>query len=206
MARINLLPWREERRKHKQKEFLLLLGFAVIVTGGAMAGVHSFIAGSIEFQTERNAYLDKEIKKLDQQIKEINQLEAMKKSLIARIEIIQQLQASRPRFVHFADELVRTLPDGVFLTKVVQKGNQITLDGVAQSNARVSNYMWNIDKSKWLSDPNLDVIHTNDKGGERTSQFVLRAAQVVGDKDHPTANQNNVTVKNNKAKTGGKKK
>ncbi|MEJ2346870.1 MAG: PilN domain-containing protein [Gammaproteobacteria bacterium] len=177
MARINLLPWREELRKQRRQQFIVVLGLAVVLAGVAMAGVHFFVDGQIQFQRERNAYLDGQIHQLDQQIKEIRSLEATRKRLEARINIIQQLQASRPEFVHLFDELVKTLPDGVYLTKMEEKGSGITLNGIAQSNARVSNYMWNLEKSGWLADPDLRVIKTVDKDGARVSEFVLHVVQ-----------------------------
>jgi type IV pilus assembly protein PilN len=183
MARINLLPWREERRKQRQQDFFVMLGLSVALAGAVMGAVHFFVDSAIEFQRERNSFLNREIAQLDKQIKEINTLEAMKKRLLARIDIIQQLQSSRPEVVHLVDELARTLPDGVYLTNVVQENKNITLKGMAQSNARVSTYMWNLDKSDWLDNPNLDVIHTSQKAGARTSEFVLRAAQMHNNKD-----------------------
>jgi len=177
MARINLLPWREEQRKQRQQQFLVTLVVAVLVTGAVMGGVHFFVDHNIEFQKQRNAFLDKEIKKLDERIKEIDAIDKTKRLLEARIKIIQDLQSSRPQFVHLFDELVKTLPDGVYLTDMKQSGGEITVQGIAQSNARISTYMWNIEKSQWLTNPNLQVIQTSDKDGTRISKFVLTAQQ-----------------------------
>lgn len=188
MARINLLPWREELRKQNQQQFFVFLGLAVILAGAAMVGVHVFVNDAMEFQQQRNAYLEKEIRKLDVQIKEIKALETTRRRLEARIKIIQELQGSRPEFVHLFDELVRTLPEGVYLTKMVQKGAGVTLNGVAQSNARVSNYMWNLDKSGWLADPDLRVIQTKKAGDGRESTFTLHVVQ-ANKKDRVAGNQ-----------------
>ncbi len=177
MARINLLPWREELRAEKQKNFLTILGTAVACTGIIMAGVHVYFVDRIDYQSRRNTYLTGEIRHLDNKIKEINELESTKRNLQARLDIIQQLQSSRPEIVHLFDELVQTIPDGVYLTKVSQKGGTISLVGVAQSNARVSSYMWGLDKSEWLTSPKLSVIKTTEKEGQRNSNFTLNVTQ-----------------------------
>lgn len=177
MARINLLPWREEQRKEKQQNFLVTLISVILITGVIMAGVHFYYVDRIDYQNSRNAYLNKEIRALDQQIKEIRDLEDTKKQLQAQLDIIQTLQSSRPEVVHLFDQLVKTLPDGVYLTSLRQTGNKLVIQGIAQSNARVSSYMWNIDKSDWLADPKLDVISTKGSGNERLSNFTLNVMQ-----------------------------
>lgn len=182
MARINLLPWREELRKEKQKNLLTVLGIAVACTAVIMAGVHIYFVDRIDFQNRRNTYLTGEIALLDNKIKEINELESTKRNLQARLDIIQHLQSSRPEIVHLFDELVQTIPDGVYLTKVSQKGGTISLVGVAQSNARVSNYMWGLDKSEWLTNPRLSVIKTTENAGQRSSNFTLDVSQASKNK------------------------
>lgn len=150
MAKINLLPWREERRKQRQQEFFVLLG---MTAGAAVLMVLAalwFIGSQIDAQTDRNATLQREITALDAQIKEIEELDRQRDRLIARKEIIEQLQATRSQMVHLFDELVRTLPEGVQLGGIKQSGTTLTLDGAAQSNARVSAYMRNLDTSSWL--------------------------------------------------------
>lgn len=189
MARINLLPWREELRKEQQKQFLAVLGLATGAALFVMFIVHSFYEDKISYQNARNAYLQSEIAILDRQIKEIDELESTKQNLQARLDIIQRLQSSRPEIVHLFDELVRTLPEGVYLTKATQRGNLISVDGVAQSNARVSSYMWNIDKSEWLGNPQLDVIQTAQADGQRSSKFVLRANQTRKSKEQAEKGQ-----------------
>ncbi len=183
MAHINLLPWREELRSQKQQQF------AVISGGTAVAGLllvlltHMQMEGKIDNQNQRNAFLEKEIQVLDERITKIKDLEKTKTALLARMDVIQQLQGSRPQSVHLMDELVKTLPDGVYLDKITQSGNSLTLVGNAQSNARVSAYMRNISKSGWLHAPKLDVIETRETGNKRSAEFVLRASQKTRSKD-----------------------
>jgi type IV pilus assembly protein PilN len=158
MARINLLPWREERRKQRQQEFFVLLGASAVSAIVAVFVAMWFIGTQIDAQTERNATLSREITALDAQIAEIEELDRQRDRLIARKEIIEQLQATRSQMVHLFDELVRTLPDGVQLQAIKQAGQALTLEGVAQSNARVSAYMRNLDASAWLKDSEIIKI------------------------------------------------
>jgi type IV pilus assembly protein PilN len=179
MAHINLLPWREELRKQKQQQFAVV-GVGSAVLGGLLVLlVHMQMEGVIDNQNQRNQFLENEIAELDKKINKIKELEKTKTALLARMDIIQQLQRSRPQSVHLMDELVYTLPDGVFLEKINQKGTALTLSGMAQSNARVSAYMRNIDSSEWLGNPQLDVIKTKDGKQRRTAEFTLRAGQVT---------------------------
>jgi type IV pilus assembly protein PilN len=178
MARINLLPWREELRKEKQNQFVVTLMIMVGITGLIMAGVHFYFDDRIDYQNSRNAYLNSEISKLDIQISKIKTFEAEKKNLQARLDIIQRLQGSRSEIVHLFDEVVRTLPDGVYLKTLKQAGNNLTINGIAQSNARVSSYMWNIEKSEWIGNPKLTVISTAKSGNQRSSDFSLQVQQV----------------------------
>lgn len=166
MARINLLPWRAERRKLRQKEFMTMLGLA-----GAAALLLSFLIvmyynGQIEGQQNRNQYLRDQIVLVDQQIKEIEELDKKKANLLARKQVIEELQASRSQMVHLFDELVRTIPEGVRLNSIKQNGQTLTLDGFAQSNARVSSYMRNLEESGWMANPDLSIIEAKgeDKG------------------------------------------
>ena len=178
MARINLLPWREVERKRKQREFGIMLGVGLAIALAASVYMHIHVEGMIDYQNRRNAFLEGEIAKLNTMISEIRDLEKTKANLIARMNIIQQLQESRPEIVHLFDELVGTLPDGVYLTKVGQKGRDIDLDGRAQSNARVSAYMRNIDSSSWIGSANLKLIEHKDKTGTGFSRFQLAAKQI----------------------------
>ncbi|HIP52505.1 MAG TPA: pilus assembly protein PilN [Chromatiales bacterium] len=179
MAHINLLPWRELERKKRQREFGFVVAGAVVLT--LLAGVYSHIHinGLIEAQNRRNTFLRNEIQALDKKISEIKELEKVKANLLARMEIIQQLQVSRPQIVHLFDEIVNTLPDGVYLTRIEQKGDLITIKGRAQSNARVSAYMRNIEKSEWLNRPTLKVIENKEQTQTGLSHFTLQVKQVA---------------------------
>lgn len=179
MAKINLLPWREELRKERQKDFGVMLGAAAVLALLVWGGFHVYHTQLIEYHQARNSYLQKEIAKLDEKIKAIEQLQKEKERLLARMRAIEQLQSNRPLIVRFFDEVVKTLPDGVSLISIVQKGKNITITGVAQSNARVSNFMRNLDSSEWLTAPDLNIIQAVDKGGQRISNFTLKFKQVV---------------------------
>lgn len=179
MARINLLPWREELRKQKQRDFGVIAVSSVILAGLIVLLAHFHVDGLINNQNQRNAYLQDEIEILNQRIGRIKELEAMKQNLLARMNVIQELQSSRPESVHLLDEMVRTLPDGVHLKKFAQNNKALTMTGVAESNARVSDYMRKIDQSDWLTDPRLKVIKTTESGRRRIANFTLRGNQKV---------------------------
>jgi len=178
MPRINLLPWREELRQKRKKEFLLALLGAVLFGGLVVYASKLTVQGWISNQNSRNAILTAEIAELDKQIAEIEGLETQKSRLLARMEIIDQLQRSRPEVVHLFDELVDALPEGVHLTELKQTGTRIDIKGEAQSSTRVSALMRNIADSSWLRDPGLDVVQTVDSGPSRNSQFTVFAQQV----------------------------
>ena len=162
MARINLLPWRAERRKQRQKEFGVMLGLAALAGVVLWFLVNSYYNGQIEGQNERNAYLQDQIRQLDAQITEIEELDRQRARLLARKEVIEQLQANRSQMVHLFDSLVRTIPDGVVLTAIKQEGEKLTLEGRSQSNARVSTYMRNLEGSGWMTKPDLSIIEAKD--------------------------------------------
>ena len=176
MPRINLLPWREAERKRKRQEFgvgaLAALMFAALV----YFIVNWQMQSAIDAQMARNQYLNDQIAELDKQIAEILDLEQQKARLQARIQVIEQLELSRPEIVHVFDQLVRTTPDGIYLTSVKQTNRKIELKGFAQSSTRVASYMRNIDSSEWLTDPALQILETKGPtdGG---SQFTLTATQ-----------------------------
>ena len=153
MTRINLLPWRELLRKEREREFYTLAGGAAFFMGLVIIYIHFHVAGMIETQNGRNLFLDKEIKKVETQIKDIKRLETEKSQLLARMKVIEELQGQRPQMVHLFDEVVKAIPDGVYLTSIKQSGTSVELEGVAQSNARVSAFMRNIDTSHWLAQP-----------------------------------------------------
>lgn len=183
MARINLLPWREWERKRKQREFTGMVAAGAVFAAIAVIIGHMQMEGMISNQQERNRYLEGEIKSLDARIVKIKDLESTKAKLLARMNVIQELQSNRPLSVHLMDELVRTLPDGVYLNKFTQKGADLTMEGVAQSNARVSAYMRNIDGSLWIGNPKLNVIETKTADRRRIAEFTLLASQKAANAD-----------------------
>ena len=179
MAKINLLPWREELRKEKQQEFFILLGISAVLGLAVWGLVHFYHVQLIEYQKSRNMYLEQQISILDKKIEEIQRLEQEKERLLARMRAIELLQGNRPLIVRFFDELVHSLPEGVSVVSLSQKGTNITINGVAQSNARVSSFMRNLESSEWLKNPQLDVIQAKTAEGKRISNFKLRFSQVV---------------------------
>jgi type IV pilus assembly protein PilN len=202
MPRINLLPHRERKRKERKLAFMV----ALVVAAGAgivTAFAAYLLYGSwIEGQEHRNTQLRAEIKTLDKQIEEINDLESQKQKYIARMEIIEKLQRSRPEIVHVFDEIVRTLPEGVYLTSVKQTGKSLKFEGVAQSSTRVSSFMRNLDGSQWLRNPELQVVQTS-KGSGPGSTFVLSAQEVPTPGADDSGNPRAVKGKIRKASVGG---
>ncbi|MBV8878316.1 MAG: PilN domain-containing protein [Gammaproteobacteria bacterium] len=178
MPRINLLPWREAQRKERKLAFLVALGVAALAAGVAAFAAYLLYGSMIEAQEHRNNNLRAAIKTLDKEIEEINSLESAKQKFIARMEIIEKLQRSRPEIVHVFDEIVRTLPEGVYLTSVKQNGMRLKFEGIAQSSTRVSSFMRNLDGSQWLRNPELEVVQTT-KGSGPGSSFTLTADQVT---------------------------
>jgi len=158
MARINLLPWREERRKQRQKEFAFMLGASAVGAVLLTLLIWNFYGRQIDGQNERNQFLEAEIAKVEKQIAEIKELDEKKSKLLARKEIIEKLQANRSQMVHLFDSLVRTIPDGVVLTSIKQDEDTLTLEGRSQSNARVSTYLRNLESSGWMTKPDLQII------------------------------------------------
>jgi type IV pilus assembly protein PilN len=180
MSRINLLPWREVRRKELQTQFLITIGIAALFAGIVWGAVHFYHTQLIEQQVARNSYIEAQISLLDKKIKEIEELEREKERLLSRMRAIEQLQGNRPLIVHFFDELVNKLPEGVSVLTINQRATALTITGVAQSNARVSSFMRNLDSSEWLQNPQLDIIQTQDlKDGVNLSNFTLRFEQVI---------------------------
>jgi type IV pilus assembly protein PilN len=171
MAKINLLPWRADRRKQRQKEFYGMLGGAAFAALIVAFGVVKYFDGLIEKQNGYNTYLQNEITLLDAKIKEIEALDKKKAELLARKAVIEQLQANRSQMVHLFDELVRTMPDGLRLNTIKQTGDLLTLDGIAQSNARVSSYMRALEGSGWMANPDLAIIEA--KGDDKSMPFTF---------------------------------
>lgn len=178
MPSINLLPWREAERKKRQREF------GVAIAGAVVAGVAVVVVALLAYsqmisnQENRNARLTAEIVELEKSITEIDGLERQKERLLARMEIIEQLQKSRPEIVHLFDEVTRQLPEGVYLTGLKQVGARVELRGVAQSSTRVSALMRQIDASEWMSDPEVDRVETKTSGASRQAEFVVYLKQV----------------------------
>lgn len=189
MPQINLLPWREELRTQRNKDFATTCVVFALITLVGIGGIHSWYNQRINWQEQRNDYLRNEISALDTKISVIKDLDSERQALLARMEIIEQLQASRPEIVHLFDEIVETLPEGVFYTKILQKDRSLSLHGVAQSNARVSTLMRNIEASNWMERPTLEEIVRKGKPGSeaedllRFSDFKLKAAQTKINKE-----------------------
>jgi type IV pilus assembly protein PilN len=177
MPRINLLPWREAERKRKRQEFFLSIGAAIATAALVILVGRWQMSSAIEHQNARNQILSDEIAELDKQIQEILGLENQKRRLLARMEIIETLQRSRPEIVHVFDEIVRVLPEGVYLSYLKQSGTRFEIRGVAQSSTRVSAFMRNIDGSEWLADPALQIIETKGQDASRGAEFTLFANQ-----------------------------
>jgi type IV pilus assembly protein PilN len=179
MPRINLLPWREQERKVRRREFGVALG------GAAFAAAIFVVCGAllynswIDSQNAKNNLLKKEIVKLDAAIADIQDLETRKQRLVARMEIIEKLQRKRPEIVHLFDELVKTVPEGIYLTQIKETGKKLEMKGVAQSSTRVSTFMRNIDSSSWMDNPQLQVVETSKDSSTGGSSFTL-TSDVVG--------------------------
>lgn len=185
---INLLPWREELRQEQKKQFGVLT-FTMMLLAGAIVGLAYFqMSSKIDYQLSRNKFLSSEISKLDKEIAEIRDLKKVRRSLVERMEVIQDLQRSRPSIVHLFTEIVSTVPNGVYLESLTQTGSNLLMNGEAESNARVSTYMRNLDASDWLKTPNLTVIEIEDIKVDRISTFTLTVKQTS-----PGANEDEVT-------------
>ena len=178
MARINLLPWREEQRRQLTKQFVSRLFLCAVLTAVVVFYGWFHIGGLIDYQNSRNRYLQGQIQTLQAQLEEIKELESTKERLLARMDVIQTLQTRRPQIVHLFHELASTLPDGVFLSGIKQSQNAVTLEGLAESNARVSAYMRNLDASSWLRNPRLELIEANQEE-DRVSNFKLHLQQTT---------------------------
>ncbi len=183
MAKINLLPWREERRKELLNGFLVMLGLVALFAALTVGIVHFYHSQLIERQNTRIGYIDKRIKEVDKKITEIKELEKQKESLLSRMRAIESLQRDRPLIVHLFDELVRSLPEGLSIVNLRQEGPKVTITGEAQSNARVSSFMRKIEQSEWIKGAKLKVIKESNKGEGNTTkivnEFMLTFEQVM---------------------------
>lgn len=181
-VRINLLDWRAAQREYKRKRFIIqLIGAAIatlIVVGVLPVLYYDHL---LDIQQTRNRYLKARIATADEQLTEIRQLKKTREDLINRMQVIGELQKSRSAIVHYFDQLASTLPDGAHLTGLDDNGTTTTLDGVAESNARVSEYMTNLDNSPWFSNPRLIVIKRDDRGGQPRADFTLEVDSVAPD-------------------------
>jgi type IV pilus assembly protein PilN len=174
MIRVNLLPHRAEKRKARQTQFIVLAGFSLALGVLIVGIVHAAISTQISYQERRNNFLKQEISVLDKQIAEIKKLREQTQSLLSRKTVVENLQSTRSDVVHLLDQMLRILPDGVYLKSLTQKGYGIHLDGYAQSSARVSTLMRSIEDSPWLDTPILIEVHATKVGGKRLSEFSLR--------------------------------
>lgn len=172
MVKINLLPWREERRKQRQKAFHTMLAGSALAAVLASLLMVMYFSGLVSGQEERNEYVREQIREVDKQIKEIDELDRQRARLLARKEVIEELQANRSQMVHLFDSLVRTIPEGVALTSIKQDNQRLTLEGRAQSNVRVSTYMRNLESSGWMTRPDLSIIEA--RSGEAGLPYVFK--------------------------------
>ncbi|MBB5322206.1 PilN domain-containing protein [Marinobacter oulmenensis] len=177
MAKINLRPWREELRAEKQKQFVVMILGAVIIAGGLAFLWKSDMDSRIAYQESRNAYIERATKELDKQIKEIQDLKRKRDELLARMQVIQDLQGKRPVIVRVFDELVRTLPDGLFYKELEKTGDRISIVGMAESNSRISSLMRRFEESDWFTNPDLANVAAADKQRAGYSQFELSVLQ-----------------------------
>ncbi|WP_237068466.1 PilN domain-containing protein [Microbulbifer guangxiensis] len=173
MAKINLLPWRQEYRAQKQKEFQQVAALVVIATGVAVFLWMKTVDGQIANQNERNRLLQTEITALEKQVREIQDLKKRRQQLIDRMRVIQELQGNRPLAVRYFDEMVHAAPEGLWLTGLKRAGKTVEITGVAESNNRVSSFMRNLDQSEWYESPNLTGVTAKPEFGEQASAFQM---------------------------------
>lgn len=178
MAQINLLPWREQLREERKQRFLVAMGGTLVIAAGLVFLAGQYLDGAIEQQNARNDFIKKEIAVLDARIKEISELKERRAQLLERMKIIQDLQGNRPIIGRIFDQLVRTLPDGVFFSAVGRKGDVISIQGNSESNNRVSSLMRNLDASEWMKSPNLTEVKALTAGAiDQASTFKLTVKQ-----------------------------
>jgi len=175
VTRINLLDWRQEQREKNKRQFLILIAIAVIAALAALGVAYWILNEAIDGQNARNQLLNKELSEANKKIKEIQELEKTKADLLARMRVIEELQAGRTATVHFFDEIVKTLPDGVYLKSVKQDSSgNVSIEGVAESNGRVSAYLKSLDASDWFADPDLVVIKSAATGSLKQREFTIK--------------------------------
>jgi type IV pilus assembly protein PilN len=180
MSGINLLPWREAARKQSQQNFVMSVVGAVALGAVVVGAGYTYMDGRISYQESRNAYIQTEIKNLDKALAEIKTLDANRKALLDRIGVIERLQSTRPGIVHLFDEMVNSLPKGLYLTQLKQENNKIKLEGKAESSARVSSYMNRLNASPWLKSSDLNTIQVDsDKSENNLRYFSLNVTQLL---------------------------
>lgn len=181
--KINLLPWREELREQRKKEFLNILVGVLLLAGVIVFGIDRFYNDAIDTQTARNNFLEKEIQVLDERIAEIKLLQQKRQELLSRMQVIQDLQGNRPIIVRVFDELARKLSDRVFYTDVQMNGKKLAIRGIAESNNRISSQLRNFDESDWFAGPNVTEIKADPGFGPQASQFTLSVEQSAPKKE-----------------------
>lgn len=189
MAKINLLPWREAYRGEKKKEFITLVGMVLVFAAVVAFGWDRVVNSQIESQFSRNQMLQSEITKLNKQVAEIDELTKRRQNLLDRIKVIQEVQGNRPEIVKIYDEFVRAVPDGVYFTEMVRRGEAISLVGFAKSNSRVSVLMRRLDASYKFAEPNLTKVQANSMLGESGSQFEMKVKIVQPSSDLDAENK-----------------
>jgi len=177
VTQINLLPWRAELRQEQKKQFAVMAVMTCVLAAAIIGLIHFQMQAKINYQMSRNQFVTEEINKVNEEIKEISELQKVRRNLIERMEVIQDLQGSRPSIVHLFSDIVSTVPNGVYLESLVQTGANLELNGQAESNSRVSTYMRNLSDSEWLKEPNLSVIEIEDITVNRISTFTLTVKQ-----------------------------
>ncbi|PYG04246.1 MULTISPECIES: PilN domain-containing protein [unclassified Thioalkalivibrio] len=181
MIYVNLLPWRERAREQRRKQFFVSVGVAAAVGVVLAFGGYTYMESLIDHQEDRNQVLEEEIRELDRKIAEIEELEEKREDLVARMDVIQTLQAQRPEAVHLFDQMVVTLPDGTYVNEITQDGSRIQIRGLSESNTRISAMMRNLDDSPWLGSSNLQIIETREEGRIQVRDFRLDARQTRPD-------------------------
>lgn len=182
MSSINLLPWREELREHKKREFYLIAGACVLLAIVLLIVADLFISSQINDQNRRNAYIRNEVAVLNAEVEQIKDLQKRRTQLLDRMRVIQELQGNRPIIVRVMDELARAIPDGVYYTLLQSKGDELSIKGVAESNNRVSSLMRNLDASPWFSSPTLSSVTATPEFGLQATTFNL-SIQIAPDGD-----------------------
>jgi type IV pilus assembly protein PilN len=191
MAKINLLPWRQEYRAQKQKEFQQVLVLVIIAAAASVFLWMKTVDRQVASQNERNQILQVKINALNKQVSEIKDLKKRRQELIDRMRVIQALQGNRPLAVRYFDELVQATPEGLWLTALERKGSGLSVSGIAESNNRVSSFMRNLDQSDWYESPNLTDVTASPAFGEQASAFQLTvnlSGRKTNDEDQSVAN------------------